>query len=296
MKKLIFFCLAMPFLNAKATIQDVTVTNFQFDPANLNVVVGDIIRWNWDAGLHNTVSLTIPPGATPWSSPDLFTAGNSFSYTVTTPGSYEYQCAYHAGFMQGSFTASGAVPVTMSGFNVNNRNNRPRISWNTEQESNSDYFAVRRSYDGAIFTEIGRVPAAVQSSTQKSYFFDDVTVKANVKYVYYELAIVDKDASQQLSPIKLYKNNERLQKLITSISPNPVTAAGHLLISFNADEKGTLVAKLSDLGGKILLVKEMYAATGINSSHIHLGDLPSGNYVMQFTLKGLTETFKVRKR
>lgn len=296
MKKLLFLCLAFSMVTVRAAIHNITATNFQFIPSNLNVVVGDVIRWQLGDGFHNTISLIVPPGAAPWSSAELSTIGNTFSYTVTTPGSYSYECSIHAGFMTGSFTASGAVPVTLSAFNVTRRNNRPRISWISEQESNSDYFAVRRSYDGAIFTEIGRVPAAGQSSSTRTYGFDDLTVKPTAKYVYYELAIVDKDASQQLSMIKLYKNNDRIQKVITVISPNPVTAAGHLLISFNADEKGTLLAQLTDLGGKTLLVKEMSAAVGVNSGHIHLGGLASGNYVIRFTLNGVAETFKVRKR
>lgn len=296
MKKILVLCIVLGPLFGRAAIHNITATNFQFIPSNLNVVVGDVIRWQLGDGFHNTVSLIVPPGAAPWSSPELSTIGNSFSYTVTSPGSYSYECSIHANFMTGSFTASGAVPVTLAAFNVNKRNNRPRISWTTQQESNSDYFAVRRSYDGAIFTEIGRVPAAFHSAVPRTYSFDDGSVKPNAKYIYYELAIVDKDASQQLSPIRLYTNNDQVQKLITAISPNPVPAVGHLLISFNADETGMLRAQVTDLAGKTLLVKGMSAAVGVNSGHIHLGDLPSGTYVIRFTLDGVTETFKVRKK
>ncbi len=296
MKTFAILLFACCFLRAGAAIHTVTVTNFQFTPSNLNVVVGDVIRWEWSAGVHNSVSLIVPPGATPWTSQDLAAPGNTFSYTVTAIGSYQYECSYHSGFMSGSFTASALVPVTLSSFAISNQDNRPRISWTTEQESNSDFFAVRRSYDGAIFTEIGRVPAAGHSSITRNYFFLDATVKANVKYVYYEIVITDKDGSTQLSPIRLFKNNDRTRKLITSISPNPVQQAGHLMIQFNADATGRLLARVADVNGKAVLNKELNAAAGVNNGHIHLGDLASGNYIVQFSLNGVTETHKIRKK
>lgn len=296
MKTLVLFMIVGCFLKAGAAIHTVTVTNFQFSPSNLNVVVGDIIRWQWAEGVHNSVSLVVPPGAAPWNSPELSSPGNTFSYTVTVAGSYQYECAYHAGFMTGSFTASSIVPVTLSSFEIARQSNRPRLNWTTEQESNSDFFAIRRSYDGAIFTEIGRIPAAGNSPGTRNYFFVDAAVKNNVKYVYYEIVITDKDGSYQLSPIKLFKNNDRVRKLITSISPNPVQQAGHLVIQFNADEKGKLLARVIDVNGKAILNKELFAAVGVNNGHIHLGHLASGTYIVQFSLNGMTETHKIRKR
>jgi plastocyanin len=297
MKSLAFILFACCFLRAGATIHTVTVTDFQFSPSNLNVVVGDVIRWEWAQGIHNSVSLVVPSGAAPWNSPELSATGSAFfTYTVTAIGSYQYECAYHSGFMNGSFTASAIVPVTLSFFGIANQADRPRISWTTEQESNSDYFAIRRSYDGAIFTEIGRVPAAGQSFLPRNYFFIDANVTNNVKYVYYEIVITDKDGSTQLSPIKLFKNNDRVRKLITSISPNPVQAAGHLMIQYNADLTGKLLARVIDMNGKGVLNKELYSSVGVNSGHIHLGDLASGNYIVQFSLNGVTESHKIRKR
>ena len=158
------------------------------------------------------------------------------------------------------------------------------------------YFAVRRSYDGAIFTEIGRIPAAGYSSIVKNYSFTDLNVKPNVKYVYYELAITDKDGSRQLTPIQLFRNNENIKKLITSLSPNPVAEAGHLLIQFDADANGKMIAIVNDINGRQVLKYELYAATGVNNGHIHMGNLPAGTYVVQFSLNGVNETYKVRKK
>lgn len=295
MKKLLLSLLVCTVLQAKAETHIVTISSFQFSPANLNVVVGDVIRWQWAEGPHNTSSVTIPPGAAPWTTP-VSSGGFSFEYTVTAPGTYDYQCDPHSGFMTGSFTATGVLPVTLSGFNVTAQSHKPYLSWTTQTESNTDYFMVRRSYDGKIFTEIGRVPAAGQSSDVRNYSFSDMDVRNNSRYVYYELRITDRDGKYQLSPIRLFKNNESVTKMITSISPNPVTGAGHLLIQFNADEKSMLQAKVMDITGKQVLATQLSASPGVNNGHIHLGDLAAGNYVVQFTLNGKTETHKISKK
>lgn len=295
MKKLLLSLLVCAVLQVKAETHVVTISSFQFSPANLNVVVGDVIRWEWAEGFHNTASVTIPSGAAPWTSP-VSAGGFSFEYTVTAAGTYDYQCDPHAGFMTGSFTASGLVPVTLSAFNISTQSRRPYLSWTTQTESNSDYFAVRRSYDGKIFTEIGRVPAAGQSSGIRSYSFADMDVRSNSRYVYYELVITDRDGKYQLSPIKLFKNNEAVKKMITSISPNPVSGAGHLMIQFNADEKSMLQTKVTDITGKQVLQAQLSASPGVNNGHIHLGDLAAGNYVVRFTLNGKTETHKISKK
>ncbi len=297
MKKLFtLLIIAFTGFQSNATTHTVLVSNFQFSPANLNVVVGDIIRWQWSSGFHTTTSLTVPVAATSWNSPFLSASGDFYDYTVTVQGTYNYYCDIHGLGMSGSFTASPVIPVTLAVFNVNNRGNNPYLSWTTVTETNADYFSVRRSYDGVNFSEISRIPAAGNSSIEQNYAYTDVGLKKDSRFVYYVLAMTDKDGSVQLSPIKVLKSNIGIKKIITSISPNPVSEAGHLMIKFNADATGTLLAQISDIAGKIVLVTELSATEGVNNGHIHLGDLGSGIYIIQFTLNGLTETYKIRKK
>ncbi len=295
MKKILPLLLLVSCLNVNATTHFIRVSNFQFSPSNLNVVVGDIIRWEWVSGFHNSVALTIPSGADTWASPYLTTIGDFYEYTVNIEGYYEYNCDIHGVLMTANFTASPVVPVSLSAFSVSNRSSKPQLSWTTQMESNSDFFAIHRSYDGNIFTEIGKVPAAGSSSVIKNYSFTDVHVKSSAKYVYYELAITDRDGKIQLSPIKLFKNNDASKKIITSLSPNPVSEAGHLMVRFNADAGGIMQARITDLSGKIVLATELSADIGVNNGHIHIADLARGNYVIQFTLNGIIETYTIRK-
>lgn len=296
MKKNLLLFLLLANFQAFSITHIVSVSNFQFSPANLNVVVGDVIRWQWVSGFHNSQSLTIPSGATSWLSSNLSGSGQFYQYTVAVAGNYQYFCNIHGLGMAGSFTASPVVPVKLSAFTVTGRANRPFLSWTTQSETNADYFSIRRSLDGNSFTEISKVPAAGNSTTEKNYSFTDIGFSGSEKYVYYEIAVTDKDGKVQLSPIKLFKRTVTVSKIITSISPNPVSEAGHLLIRFNADATGVLIARITDMTGKMVLVSELSAAPGVNKGHIHLGDLGSGNYVVQFNLNGATETYKIRKK
>ena len=295
MKKIIpALLLCLLSLGLKARTWNVTVENFQFSPANLNVTVGDVIHWQWGSGIHTTSSLTVPTGASAWNA-SITSASNFFDYTVTAAGDYTYQCDIHPTLMMGSFTVSVALPVTLSTFEIENENGKPVIKWATSTEINSDFFSVRRSFNGRDFDEIAKVSAAGNSSIEKQYSYADGTIPATVQFAYYELATVDRDGKMQLSPIKVYRNKTASPKLITLLSPNPISSMGHLMLQFNADKSGLMKVSVTDMQGRIVLKTELAAAPGINNGHIHLGNFPPGIYNVYFSLNDLSESYRITK-
>ncbi len=298
MKQMILTALifSFHFFSANATVWTVQVSNFQFSPANLNVVVGDVIEWHLVSGFHNSTSTSVPTGANPWASNNSSTPGFFYAYTVTTPGSYDYICTIHGLAMTASFTATGSAPVKLRSFDVSNISNKPVIKWTTETETNTQYFSLRRSNTGKNFSEIMRIPAAGNSTEIKNYTYTDNDVNPGEKFAYYELLIVDLDGKTQLSPIKLYRNNAADKKIILTLSPNPVSAEGHLNMSFNADKEGEMQASIVDMQGKIVFTSSLSAKTGINKGHLHIANLPAGNYAIQFWLDGNTEIHRFSKK
>jgi plastocyanin len=105
---LIFASAFLLFTNVNATTHNVSVTNNSFTPNNIpNAVIGDVIVWTFNAGTHTTTSTTatIPAGALPWDSGNR-TSG-TYSYTITTAGTYNYGCTLHATMgMIAQFTVS----------------------------------------------------------------------------------------------------------------------------------------------------------------------------------------------
>ena len=82
--------------------------SLNFQPASLTVASGTTITFvDQDSSTHNVDFTSVPPGATtPAISPDLKN-GDTFQVTLTTAGTYHYQCDYHSGWMQGTITVTG---------------------------------------------------------------------------------------------------------------------------------------------------------------------------------------------
>jgi len=90
-------------LSAKAIVhiilaEGTTIPTDIFTPAITYAEVGDTITWVWVDGIHTTESVTIPAGAASWSA-NLDNSNATFSYVVTVPGSYYFDC--HAAFSHG---------------------------------------------------------------------------------------------------------------------------------------------------------------------------------------------------
>lgn len=302
MKKAVLLplCMILISLSSNATIHVVQVANFQFSPSVVSdVIVGDTMRWIWVSGSHTTTddpssqaATSLPDGAPTWNA-IINSTSTTFDYKVTVAGQYNYLCVPHKSGMKASFTAStGALPISLSSFAVTGNNGKAVINWKTMSEENSSYFSVRRSLDGTNYTEIARVPAAGNSSTEKRYSYTDQNIK-NGGYYYYNLAIVDKDKRQQFSETKMFKGDGVINKLVLTLSPNPVSGAGHLMMTFNATKEGKMGVSVMNAQGQTVIKTQMQAFQGVNNGHVHLGTLPSGTYTLVCILNGVKETHKI---
>ena len=99
-----------------AATHHVLVSDFQFTPSAINAVVGDVIVWRWQNGMHTTTSVSVPAGARRWNKP-IDVSHTRFRLPLTVAGTYSYRCNFH--FAQGmtgtivvSATSPGQVPAT----------------------------------------------------------------------------------------------------------------------------------------------------------------------------------------
>src|SRR5581483_1380489 len=88
----------------------VTIKDFAFMPATITVAPGTTITWtNEDTAPHTATSGA--PGATDAGAAfdsGRLDQGQSYSFTFTTPGTYDYFCTFHP-FMLGTVVVEGGV-------------------------------------------------------------------------------------------------------------------------------------------------------------------------------------------
>lgn len=95
---------ALPLLAGAAraaTTHTVTIQNFAFSPANLQIAAGDTVTWvNQDSTAHSAWESTGNAFDT-----GLLQPGQSASLTFAAAGAFNYRCRPH-GNMRGSITIS----------------------------------------------------------------------------------------------------------------------------------------------------------------------------------------------
>jgi plastocyanin len=118
--------LALPLLATAQTTWNVTVggstgsaTPPFYNPQNLTIQVGDIVRWQNTNGTHNVNgSTTLYP-----TNPQGFTSGNPqsggwvYEFTFTVPGVYNYRCTQpgHAATQFGQITVQTGTGIADAG-------------------------------------------------------------------------------------------------------------------------------------------------------------------------------------
>ena len=134
---------------ARAATHAVDISDFAFSPATLTITAGDTVTWtNGDPVIHTATSTT---GA--FDSGDL-AEGESFSFTFTTPGTYDYLCTPHP-TMTGQIVvhaAATAAPSPAGGGPV------PDVAMATEWPANSALLVGLLLVGGAGLAVIARRP------------------------------------------------------------------------------------------------------------------------------------------
>jgi plastocyanin len=86
-------------------------SSLNFLPSTITLVIGvnNTISWtNKDSADHTVTFTKVPTGAqeSSISNPDV-SPGETFTITLTAPGTYQYHCAFHPGWMHGTITVKG---------------------------------------------------------------------------------------------------------------------------------------------------------------------------------------------
>lgn len=138
---------------------------------------------------------------------------------------------------------SGILPIELISFEVVNMEKRVNLAWMTASEKNTNYFYIERSTDTETWSEIGKVKAAENSSTNLYYEFDDHEPLAGVAY--YRLKTVDLDNSYEYSEIKVV--DRVIKEDFVVFFPNPTTGLLKMASSFDVSK---ISVNVTDVTGK----------------------------------------------
>jgi|GEM_PF-1706895 len=171
----------------------------------------------------------------------------------------------------GALESQFALPVILSKFETQEKNQSVSLDWTTELEVATDKFIVERSSTGRNFAEITEVVATGGDSGPTSYtFVDDSPVNGEN---YYRLKIVDLDGSFDYSNIRLTRLEVQTAEMI--ISPNPAMSSERLKVTWYpvAGQERTYL-NLVDPNGRSLHRKIIFEGT----NYVRLPTLLDGVY------------------
>jgi len=176
------------------------------------------------------------------------------------------------------------LPVQLMDFKATLQSNAVQLTWKTATEINSRDFGIQRSVDGVNFLDIGHVAASGNSTTERSYAFDDNQyLEAGSNLLYYRLQLNDLDGNAKYSNVLTVKLDA--PGLILKTYPNPVH--NQLSVLFSAASSKTATLKISDMNGKEFYRQDFGKIEAARLQNINVSGFASGAYFIQLiTEKG----------
>lgn len=176
----------------------------------------------------------------------------------------------------------GALPVTLTKFEIFSYKDRVSLSWSTASELNFDYFSVERSEDGLIFSEISRVKGHGTTNDRHDYIFEDrfpFTGKS-----YYRITTVDFDGYMETyNVVAVSYSGEKSARIF----PNPAEEGKlNVELTYTPTEELTLI--ITDLNG----VEKLRRKIREKQTSIQV-DLNSGTYLVKINSQDFNKVIRV---
>lgn len=179
-------------------------------------------------------------------------------------------------FTVGSINAVNTpLPIALLYFNAVAKNNLVELFWATASETNNDFFAIEKSNDGRVFTEVKRLGGSGNSVTQVDYACVDSTPFVGSSY--YRLKQVDFDGSISYSNVVSVRTN--VSQPFIAVSPNPFHTSFNLI--FANDDAPNKVVTVFDMSGNVLYNQTLRRDQ--MQTEIDMSRFSGGTYILKIT-------------
>jgi photosystem II stability/assembly factor-like uncharacterized protein len=165
-----------------------------------------------------------------------------------------------------------AIPLSVQFilFNENCEGSKVQLAWKTAKEQNSSHFNIERSSDAIHWTVIGNLPAAGNSSAERTYSFTDNSPLQNG---YYRIGEYDLDGRIQYTNILQSSCNATDA---FSTWPNPVRDM--VFINIVTGRESQAVVKVFDNKGALVKLQNATVLQGSNQLSVDIKSLANGVY------------------
>ncbi len=190
-------------------------------------------------------------------------------YTANNPTTFQVQAT--------------ALPIELTGFNVEVSNCMVILKWATASELNNRYFKIQHSSDGLEFRNIGQVEGKGTSSNLNFYSFPHQDNSNGTNY--YRLKQVDHDGTYTYSSI-VSTSNQCVANPV-KVYPNPLRSNESLIIDYEgADIKETISISISNIQGQNVIKLNVENVGYLNRQiEIDITQLPAGIYLFTDNLR-----------
>lgn len=214
---------------------------------------------------------------------DAFT-NTATPISLTTATTISFSVSSNAASMTSNrfrivFRATAALPVTITQFKAQQKNNHVQLLWNTANELNIDRYEVEKSTNGQQFTAIAKIISNSNNSSN-TYEMSDVNVSTGT--MYYKLKIIEKDGSYSYSKVVTI-NIGKSGTSDFAIYPNPVKG-NQIGLQLNNVEKGNYTVRLINNIGQVVYQSSQYINGNNGNEKITLSStIPAGQYQLEIS-------------
>jgi hypothetical protein len=166
------------------------------------------------------------------------------------------------------------LPIELISFTARVKATGVLTEWTTASEINNNYFVVERSRNGIEFSNAGMINASGTTTERNSYSFFDTDPGTGI--IYYRLKQVDYDGNFSYSDIVAVKLGEIFNEI--SVYPNP--ANDIIRFEYESEKGTTVIARLTDLMGKVVYEEIIPVNKGMNSLQLDILNQPEGMYYL----------------
>lgn len=173
-----------------------------------------------------------------------------------------------------SISTGGVLPINLTNFSAVKENKTGKLSWSTQQEINSNFFAVERAANNGSWQTIATVAAAGYSSTTLNYSFTDTNPLSGINL--YRLQMVDKDGKLTYSDTRRVNFDKSFSY---SVYPNP--AQDIILITTDKETSASTLLQLINAQGQVIVQKQVI--TAVQPFRVSTKILTAGIYYVRIT-------------